>query len=52
MWKLPAEHVGFYAEQDARLTLMYGKDLNKKYNQQSLSTIWELESELLPILKK
>jgi DNA polymerase I-like protein with 3'-5' exonuclease and polymerase domains len=21
MWKLPAEHVGFYAEQDARLTL-------------------------------
>jgi hypothetical protein len=22
MWKLPAEHVGFYAEQDARLTYL------------------------------
>ena len=31
MWKLPAEHVGYYAEQDAMLTLNCGKGLNKKF---------------------
>ena len=52
MWKLPAEHVGFYAEQDARLTLMLWQRFKQEIQQQSLSTIWELESELLPILIK
>ena len=52
MWKLPAEHVGFYAEQDARLTLLLWQRFKQEIQQQSLSTIWELESDLLPILIK
>ena len=52
MWKLPAEHVGFYAEQDARLTYLLWQRFKHEINKQSLTTIWELESELLPILIK
>ena len=52
MWKLPAEYVGFYAEQDARLTYLLWQQLKKEIVQQSLGTIWELESSLLPILIK
>jgi len=52
MWKLPAEHVGFYAEQDARLTLLLWQRFKQEIQQQSLSTVWELESELLPYLIK
>ena len=50
MWKLPAEHVGFYAEQDARLTLMLWQRFKVEIQNQSLGTIWELESKLLPSL--
>jgi DNA polymerase I-like protein with 3'-5' exonuclease and polymerase domains len=52
MWKLPAEHVGFYAEQDARLTLLLWQRFKQEIAQQSLTTVWELESKLLPILIK
>jgi len=52
MWKLPAEYVGFYAEQDARLTYLLWQQLKKEIVQQSLGTIWELESSLLPVLIK
>jgi DNA polymerase I-like protein with 3'-5' exonuclease and polymerase domains len=52
MWKLPAEHVGYYAEQDARLTLLLWQRFKQEIQQQSLMTVWELESELLPILIK
>jgi DNA polymerase I-like protein with 3'-5' exonuclease and polymerase domains len=52
MWKLPAEYVGFYAEQDARLTYLLWQQLKKEIIQQSLGTIWELESSLLPVLIK
>ena len=52
MWKLPAEHVGFYAEQDARLTYLLWQRFKHEINKQSLTTIWDLESELLPILIK
>ena len=52
MWKLPAEHVGHYAEQDARLTLLLWQRFKHEIQQQSLSTIWELEKELLPVLIK
>jgi len=52
MWKLPAEHVGFYAEQDARLTLLLWQRFKQEILSQSLSTVWELESELLPLLIK
>ena len=50
MWKLPAEHVGFYAEQDARLTYLLWQRFKHEINRQSLTTIWEQESDLLPIL--
>ena len=50
MWKLPAEHVGHYAEQDARLTLLLWQRFKAEIRTQSLETIWKLESDLLPIL--
>tara|TARA_R100001163_G_C5066474_1_gene204926 strand:+ start:805 stop:2673 length:1869 start_codon:yes stop_codon:yes gene_type:complete len=52
MWKLPAEHVGFYAEQDARLTLLLWQRFKQEIQQQSLTTVWDLESDLLPYLIK
>jgi len=52
MWKLPAEHVGHYAEQDARLTLLLWQRFKQEIRTQSLETIWQLESDLLPILIK
>jgi DNA polymerase I-like protein with 3'-5' exonuclease and polymerase domains len=52
MWKLPAEHVGFYAEQDARLTFLLWQRFKHEIVTQNLTTIWELESKLLPILIK
>ena len=50
MWKLPAEHVGFYAEQDARLTYLLWQRFKHEIQSQSLETVWALESDLLPIL--
>ena len=52
MWKFPAEHVGHYAEQDARLTLLLWQRFKHEIRQQSLETIWELEKNLLPTLIK
>ena len=52
MWKLPAEHVGYYAEQDAVLTLKLWQRFKQEIQTQSLTTIWELESNLLPVLIK
>ena len=52
MWKLPAEHVGYYAEQDARLALKLWQRFKQEISLQSLSTVWDLEKELLPILIK
>jgi len=52
MWKLPAEFVGFYAEQDARLTYLLWQRFKHEIHTQNLTTIWELESDLLPILIK
>ncbi len=52
MWKLPAEHVGFYAEQDARLTYLLWQRFKHEINKQSLTSPWKLESDLLPILIK
>ena len=52
MWKLPAEHVGYYAEQDAMLTLKLWQRFKQEIQTQSLTTIWELESNLLPVLIK
>ena len=50
MWMLPAEHVGFYAEQDARLTYLLWQRFKHEIHRQNLETIWNLERELLPIV--
>ena len=52
MWKLPAEHVGYYAEQDAELTLKLWQRFKQEIATQSLTTVWEMEQQLLPILIK
>jgi len=52
MWMLPAEHVGYYAEQDARLTLLLWQRFKQEIQSQSLTTVWEMESKLLPNLIK
>ncbi len=52
MWMLPAEHVGYYAEQDARLTLLLWQRFKQELQSQSLTTVWELEKDLIPILIK
>jgi len=52
MWKLPAEHVGYYAEQDARLTYLLWQRFKHEIYKQNLHTVWQLEKSLLPILIK
>ena len=52
MWKLPAEHVGHYAEQDARLTYLLWQRFKHEIQKQDLDTVWELEKSLLPHLIK
>ena len=52
MWKLPAEHVGFYAEQDARLTFLLWQRFKHEILTQNLTTTWELESKVLPTILK
>ena len=49
MWKLPAEHVGYYAEQDARLTYLLWQRFKHEIYKQNLHTVWQLEKSLLPI---
>ncbi len=50
LWKLPAGYVGFYAEQDAGLTLRLWQRLKSEITKQSLNDVWDMEMELLPIL--
>jgi DNA polymerase I-like protein with 3'-5' exonuclease and polymerase domains len=50
LWKLPAGYVGFYAEQDAGLTLKLWQRFKTEITKQSLNDVWEMEMELLPIL--
>ena len=50
LWKLPAGYVGFYAEQDAALTLKLWQRLKTEISKQSLNDVWDMEMELLPIL--
>ena len=52
MWKLPAEHVGYYAEQDATLTLKLWQRFKVEIQNQSLQTVWDLERNLIPVLIK
>lgn len=50
MWQLPPRYVGKYAEQDALITLKLWETLNKKITQQECTSIFELETDLLPVL--
>jgi DNA polymerase I-like protein with 3'-5' exonuclease and polymerase domains len=50
LYKLPAQYVGFYAEQDASLTLKLWQYLKFKIYDNSLQTIFDLETKLTPIL--
>ena len=50
MWKLPAPYVGPYAEMDAELTLELWQLFKTQIAVEDLSSVWELETELLPCL--
>ena len=50
MFKLPYQYVGRYAEQDAAMTLRLWKALKIEINRQELNSIFDLETELLPVL--
>lgn len=50
MWQLPPRYVGKYAEQDALITLKLWENLRKKITQQECTSIFELETDLLPVL--
>lgn len=50
MWKLPAMYVGEYAEQDAALTLKLWQFFKTQLRKEEVETIFDLETELLPIL--
>mgnify|MGYP003121210309 FL=1 len=52
LWRMPAGYVGFYAEQDAGLTLRLWQRFKAEIQKQSLNDVWEMEMELLPILHK
>ena len=50
LWKLPASHVGEYAEQDAAITLRLWHHLRKEITANNLLNIFELETDLFPVL--
>jgi len=50
MWRLAARHVGKYAEADARYTWDIYQHQIPKLKEQGLWDIWQLESELIPVL--
>ncbi len=50
LWKLPAMYVGEYAEQDAALTLKLWHHLRTLLKRDELESIFELETQLLPVL--
>jgi len=50
LWRLPAMHVGGYAEQDAALTLKLWHHLRALMRKDEVESIFELETEVLPVL--
>ena len=50
MYKLPAMHVGSYAERDAEVTFGLWQELKKEIINQDLEDIFDLESDLFPCL--
>lgn len=49
MWKLPYRYVGPYAEYDALLPLRVLREQEKALKQQNLETVWDLETDVLPV---
>ena len=52
MYKMPSQYVGEYAEQDAVLSLKLWDRLKPEITQQDLQTVFDLETDLLPLLMK
>ena len=52
LWMLPANFVGRYGEQDAALTLKLWHHLEILLRQEEVESIFELETEILPILTR
>jgi DNA polymerase I-like protein with 3'-5' exonuclease and polymerase domains len=50
MYKLPAMHVGSYAERDAEVTFGLWQEMKKEIINQDLEDIFDLETELFPCL--
>ena len=50
LWKLPAMHVGDYAEQDAALTLKLWHQFKALLARDEVESIFALETEVLPVL--
>ena len=50
LWKLPAMHVGEYAEQDAALTLKLWQHFKALLAREELESIFDLETRVLPVL--
>ena len=50
LWKLPAMYVGDYAEQDAMLTFKLWQAFKIKMRQEEVESIFNLETEVFPIL--
>ena len=50
LWKLPAMHVGGYAEQDAALTLKLWHHFKALLAKDEVESIFQLETEVLPVL--
>lgn len=50
LWKLPAMHVGDYAEQDAALTLKLWHHFQILMRKEEVESLFELETAVLPVL--
>ena len=50
MWKLPAIHVGQYAEKDASLTFDLWQEMKKEILAQDIESVFDLETDLFPCL--
>lgn len=50
LWRMPFELVSEYAKMDTRVTYNLYRKLLPQINIQNLGTIWEIETQLLPIL--
>ena len=50
LYKLPAKFVGFYAEQDAGLTLKLWQRFKTEIFRQEIQSVFNLETELFPVL--